>query len=214
MQHAASARTAIGVLARVLLQLFQEALEVLGGELRVHGHDVGGVGEIGDRLEVLDRIVGQVIGAAGGVHGHRGHGGDGQRVAVGVGARGFGCADGAASAALVFHNHGLAQFLAHALRHQARDDVGRAARRERNNHADRLARVLVGSVSGGGAEGAGSAGGQGEGHGQGADFIHRCVSSNMRARVCTDRCVMRLPVDRSAMNGGGRMVCAQGEHFL
>ena len=165
--------------AGVLLQLFQEALEVLGRELRIHGDHVGRVGEVGDRLEVLDRIVGQVVRTAGRVHCHGRHGGDRQRVAVRLGARGLGCTDGAASAALVFHDHGLTQFLAHALRHEARDDVGGTARGERDDDADGLAGILVGGVRGRDAQRAGGAGGQRDGHGQGASFIHWCVSSKI-----------------------------------
>ncbi|MNY12395.1 hypothetical protein D3C86_1454740 [compost metagenome] len=179
MQHAAGARAAVGVLARILLQLFDEALEVLGGKFRVHRHHVGGVGKVGDRLEILDRIVRQVLRTASRIHGHRRHGGDGQRVAVGVGARGLGRADGATRAALVFHDHRLAEFLAHALRHEARDDVGGTAGRERNDHADGLAGVFVGGVGDGDAKRAGGAGGQSDGHCQGANFIHRCVSSKI-----------------------------------
>ncbi|MNN27662.1 hypothetical protein D3C81_1412030 [compost metagenome] len=177
MQHAAGARAAVGVLARILLQLFDEALEVLGRELRVHGNHVGRVGEVGDRLEVLDRVVRQVLRTAGRVDGHGRHRGDGQRVAVGISTRGFRRADGAACATLVFHNHRLAKFLAHALGHQARDDVGGTARRERNDHADRLAGVLVGGMRDGGAKRAGGASRHGDSQGQGANFIHRCVSS-------------------------------------
>jgi hypothetical protein len=129
---------------------------------------------VGDRLEVLDRIVRQVVGTARRIDGHGGDGGDRQRIAIRRRARGFGRADGATGAALVLDHHGLAEFLAHALRHEARDDVGGAAGRERNDDADRLVGVLVGGMR---SRSADRAGGQCDGDSQGANFHHWCVSS-------------------------------------
>ena len=46
------------------------------------------------------------------------------------------------AAGLVLHEHRGAQVLAHLLRHEARHDVGRPARRKPDDDADRLARLL------------------------------------------------------------------------
>ena len=54
-----------------------------------------------------------------------------------------GC-DIAAGARPVLHNHRLAPDLLQAITDEARGDVGRAARRERHNHAHRLDRPLRG----------------------------------------------------------------------
>src|SRR5690606_26844421 len=85
VKDAAGARTAVRVLAGVVLQDLQKFLEVLGRELRVDFDDVRHVGEVGDRHEVLERIVRKVVGTAGLVDGHGGYRCDGQRVAVGLG---------------------------------------------------------------------------------------------------------------------------------
>jgi hypothetical protein len=124
-------------------------LEVLDRHLLgIHRHHIRGVGEVGDRLEILDGIVGQIVGAAGGIDRHCRHRRDGQHVAIGSRLGGFGRADGAARAALVFDHQGLAELLAHALGDQAGDDVGGAAGSERHDHAYGMAGILVGSLGG------------------------------------------------------------------
>src|SRR5262249_18015797 len=53
------------------------------------------------------------------------------------------CADRAARPAAVLDHRGLSHGLGHALRDEARDDVGGAARRERNDDADRPRRIAL-----------------------------------------------------------------------
>ena len=62
-------------------------------------------------------------------------------VAVRLGARGIAHADVAAGAALVLDEHRRAQHLLHLRRQDARDDVGRPARRVGDDDLDRAIRV-------------------------------------------------------------------------
>jgi hypothetical protein len=71
----------------------------------------------------------------------RARGSHGQRVAVGVCTRSELGAQRAAGAAAVIDDHLLPQPLRKALTHQARNDVGRAARWKRDDQADRLRRI-------------------------------------------------------------------------
>ena len=62
-----------------------------------------------------------------------------------TGAREPADADAAAGTADVLDNHGLAKERPHALRHDARGNVSRAARRERNDQGDGPGRIGVGA---------------------------------------------------------------------
>jgi hypothetical protein len=71
--------------------------------------------------------------------------GDAQGVAIGCGARNHLGADGATSTATVLDHHRLTEFTRHALGGNAADDVGRAARRKRNDQLHRLGGPGAGS---------------------------------------------------------------------
>ena len=94
-----------------------------------------------DRREIRDRVVRKLRIRAGRDRVGAGRA-ERQRVAVGrrLG-RGVG-ADRAAGARPVLDDHGLAEPLAQPLRHDAGDDVGRAARREADDELDGLVRII------------------------------------------------------------------------
>ncbi len=115
-------------------QLLQR-LDALGR--RDHGH-VGDGAERDDRREIAGRIVGDVrIGR--GRRGMRG-GVDQDGVAVGLGLRDQGGADGAARSSAVLDHDGLAELGRERIEHDAPDDIERAAGRERDHGADRSRR--------------------------------------------------------------------------
>src|SRR5690606_30611442 len=90
-------------------------------------------------------------------------------IAVGFGARGFCCADGTACPALVLDNQGLAELLAHALRYDAGNDVGRPTRGKWNNDANGL-RGVIGSLCNASAE----QGRHTSSNGQRCEFFMKC----------------------------------------
>ncbi len=100
-------------------------------QLRIDGHQP-------DRVEVLLQVVVQRIDDAADVGVPLA---DVDGVAVGRGAREPPDRDAAAGAADVFDDHRLAEDRPHPLGHDARDHVGRAARRERHDQRDRTRRV-------------------------------------------------------------------------
>ncbi len=69
-------------------------------------------------------------------------------VAVGLGILHLLGPEDAAGARPVFHDHGLAERLAHGLRGHARHGVGRAARGVGHDHRDVAGRVLLGQGAG------------------------------------------------------------------
>jgi hypothetical protein len=73
-------------------------------------------------------------------------------VAVGRRAKQAGDADGAAGAAHILDDHGLAERLVHALAHDARHDIGHTARRERHDHRDRPRRISLRGHAGQGGQ--------------------------------------------------------------
>ena len=95
----------------------------------------------GDRREILLRIVGQ-IGHHQGIHHHGDVHGDEQRVAVGRRLRHQLGADRGIAAGAVLDHHRLPPMLGHFRTHDAGDGVGRAAGRERHDHADGVARII------------------------------------------------------------------------
>jgi hypothetical protein len=89
------------------------------------------------RREIFHRVVGHVLVQAG-IDGVGGHGGEQQRVAVGRPLGDELGADIAAGAGPVLDHEGLAQNFSHLRRHDAADNVGRAAGGERNDHLHRV----------------------------------------------------------------------------
>jgi hypothetical protein len=112
--------------------------------LRAHEQHVGRVDELADRHEILQRVVGQIV-VERLVDGDGGRG-EQQRIAVGRRPRCNGHAGIAASAAAVVDDHRLAQRLLQGERDDARNDVGRPARRERHDQGDHA--LGIGSVRG------------------------------------------------------------------
>jgi len=113
--------------------------QVLHRIVRVRHHHDGGRTDVGQMLEILDRIVGQV-----GHHGRIDDDGAGrsqdQRVTVRRRLLGRFHRDDTRGARLVVDDHGLSEGGAELLRQGARHQIGTAARRERHDQADRLAR--------------------------------------------------------------------------
>ena len=133
--HGAGAGRAVGQLGRIGPGVVDELLERVGGHRLVH-HDAGRRDRHDvDRLEVLHRIVGRLVGdrrnddLGAGVA-------EQQRLAVGRRARHFGRADHAAAAAFVLGHDG-AELGLHPLGPKPADHVGRAAGRERHDQLDR-----------------------------------------------------------------------------
>ena len=145
-------------LAVVGLQPGDEFAHVLG---RYRGMDVEhmrAVGEQGDGFEVA-RDVRRGLGIEVTRNRLIGERAEEQVVAVRRRLRAGFHADHAARAGLVFHDHGLLQVGAHGLPHGAREDVGRAARRKRDKHAQRTIRKS-GTLGAGGKTRAGKNGAQ------------------------------------------------------
>jgi hypothetical protein len=92
--------------------------------------------------EILERVVGQLLEDRGvlveRVVGEK------YRVAVGLRARRELGADDRRRVGMVLDQESLAELFLHAGRYQPRDDVGAAARRARNDHADELGRIGLG----------------------------------------------------------------------
>jgi len=114
----------------------------------MNDHDVGHDGEERDRREILDRVEGHGLEDRG-VQGMGRDGAHKNGVAVGCRAGDRGRAEVAAGSGAVLDDDGLAQQLAHLLADEARDDVGRAACRERDDQRDRPARESRLRVCGG-----------------------------------------------------------------
>ena len=138
----ADAGMGIGNLPWIALHLRGEFLERLGREVVAHHEVERRAADQPDRFE-LERVVFD----AGGIDGRRGgmaaHASDGQRVAVGAGLRTARAANGTAGAGDVLHDHALAERAAHMVGGDACQHVGRPARREHNDHIDRLAWKLL-----------------------------------------------------------------------
>ena len=103
--------------------------------------DIALAGELGDRREIPERVVGELlvqarIGGDSRVHPQ-------QRVAVGHGLRHELRRDIAAGAAAVIDHELLADRAGELLRHHAHDDVRPAARRDRQHQAYRLGGITL-----------------------------------------------------------------------
>ena len=99
-----------GVLAGLGLELGGELAERIDAQPLVDQHHHGHQAEAGDRLEVLDRVVAQLL-IQRGIAGVRHRRGGEHRVAVGLGAHHRFGGDDAVGAALVVDQHGLAPHL-------------------------------------------------------------------------------------------------------
>ena len=120
------------------LGVVDELLDVLHRQRRMHHQHQRDRGDLGDRREILDRVVGLLLQA--GVD-REGDGRDQQRVAVRRGLGGGAGADGAAAARAIVDDDGLAPAVGEALRDQPRDRVGGAARDERHHQLDLTAGI-------------------------------------------------------------------------
>jgi hypothetical protein len=121
--------------AGVGLQVLHELGKVVGRHQLGVDHDhAGRLDDLGHADEVVDGVIGQLL-EHGGVHAMGGQRGNAEGHAVG-GTCHFGHADGAAGAGLVLDHHRLAaQQLGQHVLHVARDHVGGATSRERNDDA-------------------------------------------------------------------------------
>ena len=137
----ADAGIAFGGLVTVFLQPGDQFLQIVCGHALAGVDHEGLRGDERDRLEVLHQVeVERIDRAVGHV---RSPLAEQDSVAVGCRALGLGDADGAAGAARVLDHHRLAELLAHALRRDPRQHVGRSARCQRYDHDDRMRRIVV-----------------------------------------------------------------------
>ena len=132
----AGAERAEGVLAGVGLHHGGELAHVARRELGLHREHQVGQADLGDGLEVLQRVVGDL----GEQRRVLDVGGDGheQRLAVGRGAGDLLAADHAAGAGAVLDNDGLAPELGELAGEQPAGEVGGAARGKGHDHPDGL----------------------------------------------------------------------------
>ncbi len=139
MRLGAGARARIVELRRRGLGLGDEIGQRLDAGVRTHHQDIGGVDELRDRDEILERVIGQVLEQRR-IDRDRGRGQE-QRVAVRRRPRrhahpGIPCRPGP-----VVDDDGLAERSTKRGREDAGDDVGRPARRERHDQRDRPLRI-------------------------------------------------------------------------
>ncbi len=135
MRRGAGSGARIVQRARLLLRARDQLLQGAHAHVRSHREDVGEKADLGHRLEVPDRVVGDLVVEAG-IDGER-IGRQQQRVAVGAGARDEGEADIAAGAAAVLDHDRLPQRVAQRLLDDARDDVVGSSRRKRHDQRHR-----------------------------------------------------------------------------
>ena len=136
---AADAEARIGDLARALARQRDQFLHRLHRQRRMHEQRERCIGQVGDRDQVADRIVGQL-------RVHRRRRGDmadraeQHRVAIGRRTHDEVHADGAGRARAVLDHERLAQLLGHLLHDRPRDEVGVATGRRRDDDAHGLRR--------------------------------------------------------------------------
>ena len=116
-----------------------ELRDVLVALGRCHDHDQGRIAQRDDRGQVAERVVERQR-AIGDRHQAVGGGVGEDGVAVGLGARDRRHGDRVARPRAILHDHRLSEPGCDLLHHGARDDIERAARALRNQHAHRLAR--------------------------------------------------------------------------
>jgi hypothetical protein len=112
------------------------------GHARIDHERVGTLADQRDRREIADRMKRQlrIQAVIDGVRADRRHH---DRITVGRAFRGQFSRDIAAGASAIVDHERLTELVAQRRFHRARDDVRRAARRKRNENADRARRVLL-----------------------------------------------------------------------
>ena len=145
--RAAGPRRAVGQLARIGLQVFDEVLHAAHGQAGAGFQEHMHAGHGGHGDQVLFRIEGQLavdqrVDADAAARAQQ------QRVAVLGRAHGLADTDIAVGAGLVVHHHGLAQHLAHGGRDRPAHHVGRAAGGEVDDQADGAVRPCLGLCGG------------------------------------------------------------------
>ena len=120
-------------LARIGLHPGDEVLQVVGGEVFLRDHQLRIVRNEPDRLEVFLQVVVELVDDAADMGVPLAYV---DRVAIRRGARDAPDRDAAAGPADVFDDDGLPERRPHAFGQDARGDVGRTARRKRNDERD------------------------------------------------------------------------------
>ena len=141
VEAAAAGRRIAEALRRALRQLDQLP-DVRRGNRGMNQQQIGAVRNQADRREIPDRIERELRIDAD-IDGLRSHRAEKQRVAVGRRARGEFRRDVAAGAGAIVDHHLLAPALAQPLAHHARENIGGAARPERDDDADRFRRIVL-----------------------------------------------------------------------
>ena len=141
MRQRAGGGRAVAALARVGLHPVDQLLERLGRHLRADGDGEIEGGDLGDRLEVADGIVGQRLVDVG-IDRHRRDRREQQGLAVRRGGFHRLHADAALGAGAVLDDDGLVEGDAQVLGDQPRQGIARAAGGKREDDADRLAADL------------------------------------------------------------------------
>ena len=140
--ESADAGRSVGNRSCGLLADLDQLGERTGGKARMHRDQVRGGGDQPDRIEVLARVIAEVLHQAG-RRADRRAGDHQQRVAIG---RGLGDRTGrnrAAGAAAIVDDDLLAERLAHLVGNAARGGAGAAARGERDHQGDRARGVAL-----------------------------------------------------------------------
>ena len=109
----------------------------------MHCHDVGLLDQLADAREVLGHVETH-FGNQRGRHRSRADFGNDQRVAVGIGGCGNGCAQNALCAAAVVDQDLLAELRAQCGLHDPRHQIGAAAGREGHDQPDRFVGISLG----------------------------------------------------------------------
>ena len=136
-------------LVLVLLGVGDELGRGLHRQVLPHQQDLRHVAHEADRLEVVHRVVGQLLVEAD-IGGERAGVADEERVAVGLGPCGTARADRATGARDVLDQHLLAKLLRQALGHDACQAIRRPAGREGHDGGDGPARIRVLRIGTGG----------------------------------------------------------------
>jgi hypothetical protein len=134
------------------LQPCDELSNAIGGEGSAAEHPERRACKQGDRLEIVEKIVADVVDGAAEDVGDRLA--DADRVAVWRRAGEAGDADGPSRAGDILDDHRLAEREPHSLGNDPRDGIGRTAWREGLDHGDRARRVALPMRRHGQADGA------------------------------------------------------------